>query len=130
MFRKIVLLIGIIVTAYIAFSALSAPETVLVESGLRIDGPNGRNEIRAQYGGFYGALTLALILSLLGRWSERFGLQLLLITVGGVLAGRVLSLVIEGPAIFASYSPTVKLFYAADIVIVVLVLLALRGKKT
>ncbi|MCG8505457.1 MAG: hypothetical protein MI755_12695, partial [Sphingomonadales bacterium] len=83
-------------------------------------------EIRAQYGGFYLAVAAALLLSLFGRLPVSFGLGVLLLAVGGVLVGRLASIAIEGPAVFASYSAAIKTYLAFDIAIVVLTLLALR----
>ena len=130
MFQRIVLGLGLIVTAYISVRALSAPEDVLASFGLIVDGADGRNEIRGQYGGFFGAVAVVMVLSLFGRLTERFGLSLLLITVGGVLAGRVLSIVIEGPAILSTYSSGIKILIIADIALVLLTLIALRQSST
>jgi len=126
MFRKLVLVIGAIVATYISFRALTAPESVLSNFGLMVEGVDGRNEVRGQYGGFFGAVALTMVLSLMGRLSERFGLLVLLITVGGVLAGRLASVALEGPSVIAAYSSGIKTFIIVDIVIVALTLIALR----
>lgn len=126
MLQKAVLIIGILVAGMIAFRALIAPEALLANIGIALTNADGRNEIRAQYGGFYLAVTIALLLSLFGRLSAGFGLGLLLVAVGGILLGRLASIVIEGPAVFASYSTVIKTYLAFDIAIVVLTLLALR----
>lgn len=130
MFQRIVLILGLIVAAYISFRALSAPEDVLSNFGLIVEGANGRNEIRGQYGGFFGGVAIVLLLSLIGRLSKRFGLSVLLITVGGVLMGRLLSILIEGPSILASYSTGIKTFILVDIILVVLTVFALRQTST
>ncbi|MEO1137075.1 MAG: DUF4345 family protein [Pseudomonadota bacterium] len=129
MFRKFVLLLGVVVAGYVSYLGLVAPEAALGDYGVIAMGPDGRNEIRAQYGGFYFAVAVVLILSAAGRLPERFGLGLLLVSVGGVLLGRLASLVIEGPAIFAQYSDGLKLFYAVDIVLVLLAVMALMQKR-
>lgn len=126
MFQKAVLIIGILVAGYIALRALTAPEGLLAGTGIAVSNADGRNEIRAQYGGFYLAVAAALLLSLFGRLPVSFGLGVLLLAVGGVLVGRLASIVIEGPAVFASYSAAIKTYLAFDIAIVVLTLLALR----
>lgn len=126
MFQRVVLVLGIIVATYISVRALTAPQEVLSNFGLVVEGADGRNEIRGQYGGFFGAVSLALIACLFNRLPVRFGLGLLLVTVGGVLFGRIASLLIEGPSIWASYSIGIKTFVIVDIVIVALTLAALR----
>lgn len=126
MFQRIILAIGALVAAYISLRAITAPESVLVNLGLIIDGADGRSEIRGQYGGFFGAVAIAMVLSLIGKLPQKFGLGMLLITVGGVLMGRLLSIVIEGPQVLASYSSSIQAFIIVDIILVALTLLALR----
>ncbi|MCG8504754.1 MAG: DUF4345 family protein, partial [Sphingomonadales bacterium] len=89
MFQKAVLIIGILVAGYIALRALTAPEGLLAGTGIAVSNADGRNEIRAQYGGFYLAVAAALLLSLFGRLPVSFGLGVLLLAVGGVLVGRL-----------------------------------------
>lgn len=126
MFQRIVLAIGIYIAGYISIRALTAPEDVLSSFGLIVEGADGRNEVRGQYGGFFGAVAIALLLSVTGRIPQRFGLGILLVTVGGVLSGRLLSIMIEGPGILTTYSTGIKTFIVVDIIIVVLATLALR----
>ncbi|MEP3224717.1 MAG: DUF4345 family protein [Parasphingorhabdus sp.] len=125
MFQRIVLFLGIIVAAYISTRALTAPQDVLAYFGLVVEGADGRNEIRGQYGDFFGAVTIALLLSAFDRLPRNFGLGLLLVTVGGVLFGRLASIAIEGLSVWPEYSDGIKTFIMVDIVLVALTLAAL-----
>ena len=125
MFQKFVLLLGCLIAAYISVRALTAPEAVLENFGLLVEEADGRNEIRGQYGGFFGAVGVALALSLSGRLPVRFGLGVMLVTIGGVLMGRLLSVAIEGPSVLATYSSGIKAFILVDILLVGLTLAAL-----
>jgi|GEM_PF-1775833 len=125
MLTRIVLILGAVASAYISVRALSAPADMIGNLGLAIENADGRNEVRGQYGGFFGFVAIALLLALFGRLPQRFALGLLLLTVGGVLFGRLASLAIEGPAVFAEYSAAVKGFLAFDIVMAALCVWAL-----
>lgn len=60
MLQRIVLVLGAVISAYISVKALVSPETVMSDFGLPVEGADGRNEIRAQYGGFFGAVALTM----------------------------------------------------------------------
>ena len=124
MFQRIVLILGSLVAGYVAYQAFAAPETLLAEVGISTFGPDGRNEIRGQYGGFYSVVTLALLLASFKVLPPRFGLGLLLVIIGGILLGRVSSVLIEGFDVWYEYSSSVKTFFVVD---TVLTLLALTG---
>lgn len=125
MLAKLALALGILVSAFISYRAFLAPQEVLAGIGLSPDGLDGRNEIRAMYGGFYLVLMGVLAASLFGTLPARFGLGLLLITVGGVLLGRLISMAMEGPGALESYSATIWAYLASDIVIAGIALWAL-----
>ena len=126
MFVRIVLIIGLLVSAYIAYVGLMSPDQLLAGAGILVEGADARNEVRAQYGGLYLVTGIVMFLCLIGRLPQKFGLGVLLVSVGGVLIGRVLSLMIEGPSVFSDYSTSIKVFYGFDIVITLLTVLALR----
>ena len=130
MFAKIVLGLGALIAAYIGSVALSSPAGVLADYGLVVADANGRNEIRGQYGGFFIVLAGVMLASLLGKLPKKFGLGVFLMTVGGVFLGRMLSLVFEGPTVFASYSPAIKALFAIDLTLSLLAFFALRSVKT
>ena len=130
MFSRLVLLLGAVIAAYISYSTMVNPQEAVSDFGLMIDSADGRNEIRGQYGGFFGAVALVMVLSLFRLLPVRFGLGLLLVTVGGVLVGRLASLVFEGPAIFTEYSTSIQTYYAVDIILVLLTLIALLRNRT
>lgn len=129
MFAKIVLILGAVMSAYIGVNALGSPGTVLTDFGVVVPGADGRNEIRGQYGGFFIVLAIVMALSVIGKLPERFGLGVFLMTVGGVLLGRIASLILEGPSIFSSYSTNIQALHAVDTILVILTILALRSVK-
>jgi len=128
MFAKIVLALGALMALYIGYAALSNPAGVLTDYGLTVSDANGRNEIRGQYGGFFIVLGGVMIASFLGKLPQKFGLGVFLMTVGGVLLGRISSLLIEGPGIFA-YSPGIKALFAVDLILTLLAFFAIRALK-
>jgi hypothetical protein len=56
---------------------------------------DGRNEIRAQYGGFFLAVTVASVLALVGTIPRQTGLLVNAVVFGGLIAGRLTSLVVD-----------------------------------
>ena len=128
MFAKSILALGALISAFIGFAALKDPN-LLTDYGIVVSDANGRNEIRGQYGGFFIALAGVMMASLLGKLPKKFGLGVFLMTIGGVLLGRVLSLVLEGPAVFATYSTDIKTLFAVDLTLTILAFLALRSLK-
>lgn len=64
--------------------------------GLVIRGFDGLNEIRAQYGGFFLAAALINALALLGTCSRQTSFVVNAVVFGGLITGRVASLVIDG----------------------------------
>ena len=127
MFAKIILALGALVAFYIGFVAVTNPTGVLSDYGLVVSDANGRNEIRGQYGGFFMVLGGVMIASLIGKLPQKFGLGVFLMTVGGVFLGRVSSLLLEGPAVFTTYSSGIKALFAIDLLLTVLAILAIRS---
>ena len=127
MFAKIVLAIGALMAVFIGYTAISNPAGILTDYGIIVSDANGRNEIRGQYGGFFIVLAGVMLASLLGKLPQKFGLGVFLMTISGVLLGRIFSLVLEGPAVFMAYSSGIKALFAIDLALTVLTLLALRS---
>jgi hypothetical protein len=80
--------------------------------GLIVAGPDGYNEIRAQYAGFFLAGAVMCIAALAGRVSRQSVLLLLCVTFGGLLAGRLASLVLNRG--LTGYGPTIRVLYLID----------------
>jgi hypothetical protein len=92
--------------------ALSKPREFAAALDLTIARAGGVNEVRAQYGGFFLALSLALALAAFGAVERRFGLGAAAITFGGVIAGRLLGLLFDRGA--AGYGPTIRTLFLID----------------
>jgi len=122
-----VLILGALASLYISIKALIGPETVLANFGISVNDANGRNEIRGQYGGFFAAIAITLILALANKVSKLFALRVLLVTIGGVLFGRLLSIVIEGVSVVEAYSASLNAFILFDLLMVGLILVCLKA---
>ena len=79
--------------------ALAAPAAVLAPSGVSVQTPDGRSEVRAVYGGFGLAVAALLGVAAAGSGGVREGI---LVTVGfalaGMAAGRLASRLADSPA--------------------------------
>jgi len=115
MYAKIVLTFGLITSLFIAVMGICDPVTFANGFGASIESASARNEIRGQYGGFFLAISIVFALALLGRVNERVALGGLFVLASGVLFGRISSLIIEGPSVFASYELGIQLFFFVDI---------------
>lgn len=128
-FRKLILGLGLVLAGYISHRAMISPGDVLQRFDILALTADARNEIRGQYGGFFAVVALTLLASLTNILSVRTGLFVLLLTVGGVLLGRLASIGIEGAEIWDSYSREVQAFVVLDAVLVLLTLIALVGSR-
>ena len=72
----------------------------------------GYNEIRAQYAGFFLAAALLCAFSLAGLVPRQAAFIVLIVIFGGLLAGRVVSLTLDGG--IAAYGSTIVALYAID----------------
>jgi len=115
MFAKIVLVLGLITSLFIAFMGIFYPNVLADGFGVSIENASARNEIRGQYGGFFFAISIVFVLALMGRVKERIALSGLFVLAFGVLLGRLSSLIIEGPSIFFGYEIGIQLFFFAKI---------------
>ncbi len=128
-FRQFVLLVSAALAGYISYNALNSPGDVLAEFDILALTADARNEIRAQYGGFFLVVALTLLASLFNLLKARTGLFIILITAGGVLTGRLLSLYFEGIEVWDSYSQTVQAFFLIDGLLVLFALIGLLGSR-
>jgi hypothetical protein len=80
---------------------LVAPGALLAPFGTRVLSADGRNEVRAVYGGFGLATALALVLAALDVGTLRDGvLVAVALALAGMAVGRVVSMLLERSARF------------------------------
>ncbi len=81
--------------------ALSRPTDLLAMFGVSLESVEGRNEVRAVYGGFGLAVAAALVLAQTWSAAVREGILLAVaIALAGMAAGRVVGVAVERPAGF------------------------------
>jgi hypothetical protein len=105
--------------------ALSRPADLLTGFGVSVESVEGRNEVRAVYGGFGLAVAAALVLA--GGWPvpARNGVLLAVaIALAGMAAGRVVGVAVERPSRFY---PVWFWFCAEMVMAVILSAAALTG---
>ncbi len=95
-----------------AASAFSAPRQFGQRLGFTITGPDGSNEVRAQYGGFFLALAVVNGLALMGKVPRGAGLLLTSAVFGGLIAGRITSLFLDGG--LAGYGGAIRSLFVVD----------------
>lgn len=96
----------------IAARALLAPAALSAALGYGVPGADALNEIRAQYGGFFLAIAIACGLGVFRVIPTQSALVVLIVTFGGILAGRLIDLAISGG--FTSYGPTIRALFVVD----------------
>jgi uncharacterized protein DUF4345 len=80
-------------------AALARPRDVLAQFGVATDTVEGRNEVRAVYGGFGLALGALLAVAALGNPSTAEGIYVAVaVALVGMAGGRVVSAAVERPA--------------------------------
>jgi len=78
--------------------ALLRPAVVLAQFGVAVETPDGRNEVRAVYGGFGIAIAAVLAVAALGDPSTAEGIVVAVaVSLLGMAAGRLLSALREWP---------------------------------
>lgn len=101
--------------------ALSRPQRILAVFGTRELTRDGRNEVRAVYGGFGLAIALLLLLTL-QLPTIRFGALVAVITaLAGMALGRLISALID-----RSFSLYPRIFFALELALVGLLYAALH----
>ena len=79
--------------------ALARPAFVLAQFGVAVETVEGRNEVRAVYGGFGLAVAAALAVAALGDSANADGIVVAIaIALAGMAAGRLVSVAVERPA--------------------------------
>jgi hypothetical protein len=101
--------------------ALARPRMVLDQFGVTVETAEGRNEVRAVYGGFGIALAAILAVAALGDPSTGEGIVVTAaVALLGMAGGRVVSAVVDRPAGFFP----VWLYFAIEVVAGIALLLA------
>jgi len=93
--------------------------------GLSIANPGGVNEIRAQYAGVFLAVAAVCGAALLGLVTRRTGFIVLAMVFGGLIFGRLVSLVLNRGA--EGYGPAIRALHAIDSLGLALAVAALTG---
>ena len=121
-FGTAVLVINILFFLLTTWSSATAPESFAAKLGLGIVNAGGINEVRAQYSGFFLAAALVCTASLFGLLSRQTSFVVLGAVFGGLFAGRLVSLALDGGV--AGYGPTILALYAIDAIGLALVVAA------
>jgi hypothetical protein len=112
MFASIVLSVGAAFFILTSLSALARPTQFAGLLGLTLPGADGVNEVRAQYGGFFLIAGLAVAAALAGQVPRDWGLVILAVTFGGLIAGRLMALLAEHS--FARYGTMIRALFLID----------------
>lgn len=111
-FGTAVLAINALFCLFTAWSSAIAPETFAAKLGLGIINAGGVNEVRAQYSGFFLAVAIICTASLLGLLSRQASFVVMGAVYGGLFAGRMVSLALNGGV--AGYGPSILALYVID----------------
>lgn len=105
----------VVVTLFFLLTTISAsltPERFGERLGLRIINAGGVNEIMAQYAGFFLAAAGVCIAALAGWLPRSTAFVTVAAVFGGLIAGRLVSLVLNGG--LGGYGPTIQALYVID----------------
>ncbi len=94
------------------WSSTTAPRQFAARLGLAIANAGGTNEIRAQYAGFFLAVAAVCAAALVGGVPRRSAFICLAMVFGGLIAGRLASVAIDGDR--AAYGKTIRALHAID----------------
>jgi hypothetical protein len=92
--------------------AVARPEWFAARLDLSTLRTGGLNEVRAQYGGFFTVLGIACALAAAGRLEPQFMLGVLALTFGGIVGGRLLSLLLDRGV--SGYGPMIRALLVLD----------------
>src|SRR3981081_2338600 len=95
-FGTAVLMFNVLFFLLTTWSSATAPESFAAKLGLGVVNAGGINEVRAQYSGFFLAAALVCTASLFGLLSRQTSFAVLGAVFGGLLAGRLVSLALDG----------------------------------
>lgn len=111
-FGAAVLVINVLFCLLTVWQSAAAPEGFAKKLGLGILNAGGLNEVRAQYSGFFFAVAMVCVASLAGLISRQASFVIMAAVYGGLLAGRLASLVLNAGV--GGYGPTIIALYFID----------------
>jgi energy-converting hydrogenase Eha subunit B len=114
LFGNLVLALAAVFGLLTTWSSASAPRQFAERLGLAIANAGGRNEIRAQYAGFFLAVATVCVAALAGAVPRRSAFVCLGMVFGGLIAGRLFSLALDRDP--AGYGTTIRALYAIDMI--------------
>ena len=110
--------------ALMGLGALARPREVLAQFGVAVDTADGRNEVRAVYGGFGLAVAALLAVAVLGDPSTSEGILVTVaVALAGMAGGRLVSAALERPR--SAYP--VWVFFAIEVAGAAALLAAMSG---
>jgi len=113
-FGTAVLVIATLFCLLTTWRSGTEPNLFAERLGLTVANPGGVNEIRAQYAGFFLVVALLCGASLAGYVSRPVTFTVLIVVFGGLLAGRLVSFLVDGG--MTGYGVTIRALYAIDAV--------------
>jgi hypothetical protein len=122
-----VLLAAVLFFLFTATTSGLAPREFAARLGLAISSPAGDNEVRAQYAGFFLTAAALCVAALANGVSRRSAFLFLSVVFGGLFAGRVVSLILNGG--FEGYTVTIRALCAIDAAGLLLALSAMAAEK-
>jgi uncharacterized membrane-anchored protein YitT (DUF2179 family) len=111
-FGAAVLVINVLFCLLTAWTSGANREDFASRLGLGIVNAGGVNEIRAQYSGFFLAVALVCVASLLDWITRQTSFVVLGAVFGGLFMGRLVGLGLNGGV--SGYGPTIVALYAID----------------
>jgi len=127
-FGTCVLVVAALFSLMTTWGSAAAPARFAGRLGLTLANAGGTNEIRAQYAGFFFAVAFVCLAALAGVLSRQAAFVVLAAVFGGLILGRIGSLLIDGG--MTGYSPTIVALYAIDTTGFLLALSALSFDRT
>jgi hypothetical protein len=94
--NQLVLILAAVVFAWVGLMGLLAPATIAAPIDMGLEGASAHNEIRANYGGMHLGMCALFVAGALATSARRPATILLTVFTGGLVIGRLLSLVADG----------------------------------
>jgi hypothetical protein len=107
-----VLVIATLFFLLTAWRSGTDPSLFAERLGLTVANPGGVNEVHAQYSGFFLGAAIVCIASLAGVIPREISFVVLGTIFGGLIAGRLTSLALNGGV--AGYGPTIRALFFID----------------
>jgi hypothetical protein len=123
MFGTSVLVLNVLFCLLTVWQSATAPEGFAGKLGLAVVNAGGLNEVRAQYSGFFLAMAIVCMASLVGWIPRQASFVIITAVFGGLLTGRLVSLALNAGV--AGYPPTIRALYVIDAVGLVLAIASL-----